>query len=147
MKSSLLHEDGGLRTFVVVLGTGDEVVSSIQSFAVAQRLSASHFTAIGALSGAVVAFFEWSSRQYRQIRIDEQVEVLSLIGDIALDEQKPKVHAHIVLGKPDASAHGGHLIEAFVRPTMEIVLTEAPGYLRRRFDPDSGLSLIDPGGG
>jgi uncharacterized protein len=143
MKSTLLHEHQGLRTFAVVLATGDEVVSSITSLATEQHLATTQFTAIGALSRAVVAFFEWESRRYRNIAIDEQVEVLSLLGDITLDEGKPKVHAHVVLGKSDGTAHGGHLGEAVVRPTLEIILTETPKHLRRRFDRESGLPLID----
>ena len=69
---------------------------------------------------------------------------MSLAGDITVDGDEPKVHAHVVLGKADATAHGGHLIEAHVRPTLELVLTELPTQLRRRFDPASGLALIDP---
>ena len=137
MKAKLLHEDQGLRTFAVVLATGDEVMSSVSAFASEHRLAATQFTAI-------VAFFDWHTRQYRNIEIDEQVEVLSLLGDITLDQEQPKVHAHVVLGKADASAHGVHLVEGIVRPTVEIILTEAPRHLRRRFDPQSSLSLIDP---
>jgi len=144
MKSALLYEHGGLRTFALVLGTGEEAMSALTAFAAERQLNASHFTAIGAFSRAVVAYFEWSSKDYRQIPIDEQVEVLSLAGDIAREEGKVKVHAHVVLGKSDATAHGGHLVEGHVRPTLEIVVTESPGYLRRRFDPESRLALIDP---
>ncbi len=144
MKTALLHEHEGLRTFALVLTSGDEVMSAITSFAAEHNLRATQFTAIGALSRAVVAFFDWTTRQYRHIPVDEQVEVLSLLGDVTLDQGTPKVHAHIVLGKADASAHGGHLVEAHVRPTLEIVLTETPTHLRRRFDADSGLPLIDP---
>jgi predicted DNA-binding protein with PD1-like motif len=143
MKATLIDKRDGLRTFVLVLATGDEPIRALTSFAVEQQLSASQFTAIGAFSRAVVAYFEWSSKQYRQIRIDEQVEVLSLIGDITLEDSRPKVHAHAVLGKSDATAHGGHLIEATVRPTLEIVATELPQHLHRRFDPESGIALID----
>jgi len=145
MKTALLDERGGLRTFVIVLATDDEAVKSLTSFAVNQRLAASHFTAIGAFSRAVVAYFDWSAKQYRHISIDEQVEVLSLMGDVTIEDGKPKVHAHVVLGKADATAHGGHLIEASVRPTLEIVVTETPRPLHRRFDPASGVALIDPG--
>jgi len=145
MKTALLDERGGLRTFVIVLATDDEAVKSLTSFAVNQRLAASHFTAIGAFSRAVVAYFDWSAKQYRHISIDEQVEVLSLMGDVTIEDGKPKVHAHVVLGKADATAHGGHLIEASVRPTLEIVVTETPRPLHRRFDPTSGVALIDPG--
>lgn len=143
MKSTLIEQRDGLRTFVVVLATGDEVVQVLTAFATEQRLSASHLTAIGAFSSAVVAYFDWSTRQYHHVPVNEQVEVLSLVGDITRDGDAPKLHAHVVLGKADATAHGGHLIEAVVRPTLEVVLTELPRPLHRRFDRASGLALID----
>lgn len=144
MKGALLHEHEGLRTFAVVLATGDEAMAALVAFATERQLKATQFTAIGAFSHVVVAYFDWTTKDYRHIRIDEQVEVLSLIGDISVEDSKPKVHAHIVVGKADATAHGGHLIEGHVRPTLEIVLTEAPRHLQRRHDPVSGLALIDP---
>jgi predicted DNA-binding protein with PD1-like motif len=144
MKDSLVDHADGRRTFVIVLETGDEVMRLLVQFATERNLQGSHFTAIGAFSDAVVAYFDWRSRRYEQIDIQEQVEVLSLIGDIAIDGDERKVHAHVVLGKSDGSAHGGHLVSAHVRPTLEIVLTESPRHLRRRLDPESGLALIDP---
>jgi predicted DNA-binding protein with PD1-like motif len=144
MKSELLNEHGGLRTFAVVLTTGDEAMGAITSFARERELRATQFTAIGAFSRVVVAYFDWTTKEYRNIAIEEQVEVLSLVGDVTLENGQPKVHAHVVIGKADATAHGGHLVEGVVRPTLEIVMTEAPAYLRRRFDPQSGLALIDP---
>jgi predicted DNA-binding protein with PD1-like motif len=144
MKSALLDERGGLRTFALVLGTGDEAMAALTAFAEEQHLQGSHFTAIGAFSSVIVAYFEWPAKKYRNLRIDEQVEVLSLVGDIAVEQGRPKVHAHVVVGKSDATAHGGHLIEGQVRPTLEIVVTETPRHMHRRFDPASGLVLIDP---
>jgi predicted DNA-binding protein with PD1-like motif len=144
MKAALLHEHEGFRTFAVVLSTGDETMSTLLEFATDRRLRATQFTAIGAFSRVVVAYFDWTTKEYRHIPVDEQVEVLSLVGDISIDDGKPKVHAHVVVGKADATAHGGHLIEGLVRPTLEIVLTEAPRHLQRRHDPVSGLALVDP---
>jgi uncharacterized protein len=71
--------------------------------------------------------------------------VLSLVGDIALKDDGPQVHAHVVLGKADGTAHGGHVLEAHVWPTLEVVLTESPKHLHRKFDPETGLALIDAG--
>src|SRR5262245_18651980 len=104
MKSTLIDERDGLRPFVLVLATGDEPIQALTSLAGEQRLGGSHFTAIGAFSRAVIAYFDWPSRQYRHIRVDEQVEVLSLIGGIALENARPKIHAHVVLGKADGTA-------------------------------------------
>ena len=145
MKSALLDERDGRRTYAVVLSHGDEAVKALAAFAAEHHLGGSHFTAIGAFSRAVVAYFDWTTKTYQHIPIDEQVEVLSLVGDIALEDGEPKVHAHLVVGKSDGSAHGGHLVEGHVRPTLEIVLTELPRHLHKRFDPESGLALIDPG--
>lgn len=74
--------------------------------------------------------------------LDEQVEVLSLIGDIALQDGKPVVHAYLIVGKKDGTAHGGHLMEALVRPTLEVVLTESSQALRKTLDPSIGIALI-----
>jgi predicted DNA-binding protein with PD1-like motif len=144
MKTALLDQHDGLRTFVVVFETGDEVMSALTAFAQEQGLGGSHFTGIGAFSRAVVAYFDWSSKQYQHIPIDEQVEVLSLAGDITVEDGQPKIHGHVVLGKANATAHGGHLIEGRVQPTLELVVTETPRHLYRRADPASGLALIDP---
>ena len=142
MRSKILDETGGARTFALVFDTGEEPVSLLTRFAVEHNITAARFTAIGAFSDVVVAYFDWEKKDYVRIPIREQVEVLALVGDIALAENKPKLHAHVVLGKRDGSAHGGHLMEARVRPTLEVVLTESAASLARRHDPKSGLALI-----
>jgi uncharacterized protein len=144
MKSALLYEEHDLRTFALVLEAGDETMHALESWATEHRVRASQFTAIGAFERATVAYFDWSTKEYKPIAINEQVEVLTLNGDITLDQQRRKVHAHVVLGKSDATAHGGHLMKGVVRPTLEIIVTELPRHLYRRHDPASGIALIDP---
>jgi predicted DNA-binding protein with PD1-like motif len=141
MKAKVIHEDGE-RTFALVFQTGDEVAAGLLAFAKERNLRASRFSGIGAFSGITLGFFDWERKDYRTIALTEQVEVLSLLGDITLDGGAPKVHAHVVVGKPDGTAHGGHLMEARVRPTLEVILVESPRHLERRTDPESGLALI-----
>ena len=143
MKSKLLHESNGQRTFAIVMDSGDEAMAELKRFAHDNHLSAAHFTAIGAFRDAVVAWFDYDHRQYKNISMKEQTEVLALTGDVALKDHEPQVHAHVVLGKSDGSAHGGHLMSAHVRPTLEIVLTESPAHLRKTIHDASGLPLID----
>ena len=133
MRSRLLHEAHGQRTWVLVFETGDEVMGGIKKFAEENQLSGSHFTAIGALSDVTIGYFEWDKKQYKKIPIKEQVEVASLVGDIAENKGKPAVHAHLVVGRSDGSAAAGHLMEAHVRPTLELVLTESPTHLHKRW--------------
>lgn len=143
MQSKLLHEADGVRTFALVLDTDDEAMGCISAFADAEDLDAAEFSAIGAFSRAVVAFFDLERKEYQPIPVDEQVEVLSIVGHVTREPGGRNVHAHAVLGKPDGTAVGGHLLEGHVRPTLEIVLTESPAHLRRRKDEATGLALID----
>ena len=141
MKSKML-ESTEERTFALVMDTGDEAMASLFAFAKEHRISAAHFTGIGAFSRAVLGYFDWEKKDYVRIPVDEQVELVSLLGDVALEKGEPKIHAHAVAGKRNGTAMGGHLLEAVVRPTLEIVLTEPPSHLRREFEPQSGLALI-----
>ncbi|HEX5435593.1 MAG TPA: PPC domain-containing DNA-binding protein [Gemmatimonadaceae bacterium] len=142
-----LIDDGAQRTFAIIFSTGDEVASGLLAFAREHQLGGSHFTAIGAFSDVTLGYFEWERKDYRKIPVREQVEVLALTGDIALADGEPKLHAHVVIGKSDGTAHGGHLMEAHVRPTLEVMLVESPTRLRRKYDPATGLALIDLGAG
>lgn len=141
VKAKLIHDDGE-KTFAIVFDKGDEVAGGLLAFAKEHDLSASHFTAIGAFERVTLGFFERELKDYKRITIGEQVEVLSLVGDIALDGGEPKVHAHVVVGKADGTAHGGHLLEARVWPTLEVILVESPRHLRRKLDKETGLALI-----
>jgi hypothetical protein len=129
-------------TFVVVLEPGEEAMSTLTAFARDQSLTASQVTAIGGFERVVVGYFDRDRRDYQPIPIGRQVEVLSLVGDIVGDGDDLKLHAHVVVGQSDGSAHGGHLMEAIVWPTLEVVITETPTHLRRRFDPKTGAALI-----
>ena len=145
MQTRLIHSDAGQRTLVAVLETGDEVFASLKRFANDERLSAAQISAIGAFSRATLMYFEWDTKQYRTIPVDEQVEVAALTGDIALDQRgEPALHLHVVLGRRDGTTRGGHLLEAHVRPTLEVVLVESPEHLRKETDEETGLALIRP---
>lgn len=132
------------RTAVLVFEKGERVTAALKQWCTEQEISAAHFTAIGAFSTVTVAWFDWEAKKYREIPIDEQVEVISLAGDVARNDDEPAVHGHIVVGRHDASTRGGHFIDGVVRPTLELVMEETPAYLRKRHDPESGLALIVP---
>lgn len=144
MKMKVLNE-GPERTIAIVFDKGDEVVSTLQRVAKELGLAASRFSAIGALQSAVLGYFDWDRKDYERIPVNEQVEVLSLNGDVALDGREPKVHAHAVLGRRGGACIGGHVLEARVRPTLEVILVESPSYLRKTCDRETGLALIDLG--
>jgi len=131
------------KTFVLVFETGDELARGPQEFASEHNLASASFKAIGALSSVRLGWLNWQTKQYEpSVFLEEQIELLSLIGDVAVNDGEHQVHAHVVVGKRDGTAHGGHLLQAHVRPTCELVLTESPAGLNKEFDPAAGIPLI-----
>lgn len=141
MKWKLLNDDKQ-KTYALILEYNDEAIESILSFAEEQKIRAAQFTAIGAFSEVMLGYFDFEIKDYKKIGIKEQVEVLMFAGDISMYKNEPKVHAHVVVGKKDGTAHGGHVLKAYVHPTLEIILTESPAYLKRETDAASGIPLI-----
>jgi uncharacterized protein len=141
LKSKLI-ESNAAKTYAVIFEDGDEVSSGLLEFAKRNALGASHFTAIGGFREVTLGYYQLDKREYKQIPVKEQVEVLSLVGDITMQESEPKIHAHVVVGTSEGMARGGHLIKGHVRPTLELVVTESPQHLHRQHDEASCLALI-----
>lgn len=143
MKTTLLHQVDRLRTYAVTFGTGEDPVDGLLDVARGEGLTASEITGIGAFQSVELGYFDWDDKDYRPIPVDEQVEIVSLLGNIALtDDRQPKLHAHVVVADRTGAARGGHLLGGVVRPTLEIVITESPQHLRRRVDAETGLPLL-----
>ncbi len=144
MRSTLLGIEG-TKTFAIVMDVGDEVVTGLEQWATAEQLAGATLTAIGGFQSAVLGFFDWEAKDYRRIPIDEQTEVVSLLGDIATGGDGRKLHAHAIVSLADGTTRAGHLLHGVVRPTLEVIVTEAPAHLQRRSDPATGLALLDLG--
>jgi uncharacterized protein len=144
MKVRLLSESGGIKNYAIILANGDEVMSGLSDFAKQYQIKSARFTAIGAFSKATVAWFDESRKQFKLIPIDQQVELVSMIGDVAIANGKPAVHTHVAVASSDGTVRGGHLIDAQVFPTLELFLTAYPTALEKKLDETTGLMLIDP---
>lgn len=142
MKSQTLSGKRGGRTLVVIFETGDEVTEGMLAIASENGLEGGHFSGIGALSRATLAFYDLSSKRYEEILIDEQVEVGALVGNLALRDDGPALHAHIVVGTRDGTARTGHLLEGHVRPTLEVFISETAPIVRS-LNESVGLPLVD----
>ena len=127
--------------FALIFGKGDEFITGLTEFAESNNIGGSHFT--GAFSDVTLGYFDRQRKDYKKIPIEQQVEVLSLVGDIALKDGRPQVHAHVVVGMSEGTARGGHILAAHVWPTLEVVLSESPWHLRRKIDAETGLALIE----
>jgi predicted DNA-binding protein with PD1-like motif len=145
VRHQLMDETNGRRTIVAVLEVGEEVVSSITGLARELSLVSSSVSGIGGFQRVRLGFYDHERSGFRENVIEEQVELLSLVGNFADSEEGGlELHAHVVLGRYDATTRGGHLVEGIVRPTMELVIVEYPEHLRRRHDRKTGLVLLGP---
>lgn len=144
MLSKLVSKLNETRVWIVVLAEGEEAKKALVEFANKEKVENASFVALGAFAHATLAYFDWQEKKYKNIPVDEQVEVITLVGDIVPDEKgRPSLHAHTVLGRSDGSTRGGHLQAGYVRPTLEVTVTEIPGHLTRRKHPELGLALIE----
>jgi len=144
MQVQLLNPGEQTKQYAVIFYQGDEAFSGLLEFAEKYNVTSAHFTAIGAVSGATLAWFGPQRKMYKKIPIVGQHEVIGMSGDIALYQGKPVVHTHMVVGNPDGTIQGGHVLDAYVSPTLEVMVTVDPKAMQKRFDPETDLTLIDP---
>lgn len=134
-------------TYVLRFEDGEPFPGRFLDFLAAEGVISASLTGIGALRRVRIAFFDIATREYRDAEFDEQMEVLALVGNVALYEDEPLAHIHVTLGRADYSVVGGHLREGVVRPTLEVTLAvnarAGSDGLRRRLDPNCGLPLLD----
>jgi predicted DNA-binding protein with PD1-like motif len=145
MHYKLLQAETGIgpRTFMLVFESGEELIASLERFAQEQDLPGGHFQGIGALRSITLAYYNAQSEAYEDLPVDEQVELVSLLGNLAVFEGGWMVHAHALVGKSDGSVLGGHVMQAIVHPRAEVILQVPAGGLRRLRDPQTGLAAIE----
>jgi uncharacterized protein len=112
------------RTFEVTMRKGDEVASGLTEFAEKNHLTGAHLTGIGALNHVVLGWYDPEKRAYKKNVIDEEVELVSLTGNIVLENGKPFVHEHCVVALKDGTTRGGHLIEATVAVELQVFVVD-----------------------
>jgi uncharacterized protein len=144
MQVKLIKDTPEEKVYAIVFLKGDEVLSGLTDFATKYNVGDAHFTGIGAVSSATTAWIDLDKKLYHPTVTNQQVEVLSLLGDIAAFNGKPVVHMHVILGRRDGTTVGGHVWELNVNPTVEVFLTANTTPLAKRPDDASGLKLIDP---
>lgn len=144
VKVKLISENGATKTYAIIFAAGDEILSGLSEFAEKYNVKSAHFTGIGDVTTAKIGWFDGTKKMFKVTHITEQSEITSLIGDVALNNGKVVVHAHINLAASDNMVRGGHLLEGFVSPTLEVIFTVEPEPLYKKLNPEFDLFLIDP---
>lgn len=142
MRATLLEQTPTHRTFVLAFDKGDDVHPVLQRFAEEQKIAAAEVRGIGGFRRVTLAYFERATMAYEPRPLEQQLEVVSLLGNVTLAAGKPKVHLHCVAGLKDGSAMGGHLLAAEVWPTLELFVTAYSQPIKRKNDPETKLPLL-----
>jgi predicted DNA-binding protein with PD1-like motif len=143
VKVKLLSQNGDVKTYVLVFAKNDEVISGLTEFAQKYNVTAAHFKGMGDAMSAKVAWYEQSKKMFKVIPIAKPAEITSIIGNITINQGKPVVHAHINLADENGMVHGGHLLEAFIFPTLEVFVTVEPTTLNKKIYTEAGAFVID----
>ncbi|NCD70674.1 PPC domain-containing DNA-binding protein [Mucilaginibacter agri] len=144
VKVKLLNDNGGTKVYVLVFAKGDEVMSGLTEFAQKYKVTSASFTAIGDATSSKFGWFDKDKKMFKVFSLNEQAEITSMVGDISIINGKPSVHAHVNVADQNGMVHGGHLIEAFVYPTLEVVVTVTPAILHKQYDAESNINLLHP---
>lgn len=142
LKVKLLSTQGKIKTYLLIFAKGDEIVAGLTEFVKKNNIKSGSYTGIGDALSAKAGWFDYGRKQFKIIPIDT-AEVTSFAGDIAWFKGNPVAHTHMSAALKDGSVKGGHLIELFCGPTMEIILIEQPTALYKKLDPEFGAALID----
>jgi uncharacterized protein len=145
VRAKLIGQQGATRTYQLVLAPGTEAVAAISDFVVQNHIQAASFRGLGACTDAVLAYYDPVARAYQKTAYNQQMEIVSMIGDAApTPGYGAGLHAHVGMAFADGTMHGGHLFEAHVSPTLELELTASPVAVHRAFDDTFKTWLLVP---
>lgn len=131
------------KVIVVRLEPGEDILKSIEKIVAENSLQSGHLSLIGAVSRVHLGYFDLEAKVYKDFTIDEDLEIVSCVGNISRLDDDYVVHAHIVASDVNGKCYAGHLMEGCeVSVTIEIVITEFPEMKRAR-DEATGLNLLD----
>lgn len=128
--------------YVVRMDKGEEIVSTLTDLVKKENIRLGRVSGIGAVNRAVIGLFELDKKEYHKKEFKGDFEVLSLSGNISEMDEKEYLHFHITFGDKDFNVYGGHLNEAVISATGEIIIDVIDGRLDRQFDEDLGLNIL-----
>jgi predicted DNA-binding protein with PD1-like motif len=135
----ILQEDN---YYLLRFDKGENILDELIDFSTQKNIQAAHFTCIGSSKELILSYYNLKTKEYEDHVIQEDLEVISITGNIAYKDNKPIIHAHGVFSKHDLSTIGGHIKKLVVSATCEVSLTTFSMQITRTFDPDTGLNLL-----
>ncbi len=130
--------------YIVRLDLGERIVETLTALCLREEIGAASITGVGTCVEAELGSLDWETKTHRPRKFDGHFEIAALVGNVSVQDGRPHVHLHATLADAECRSFSGHLHEAEIKATAEIVITPLAGGLPRRKDPDSGLNLIEP---
>ena len=130
-------------TYIVRMDRDEEILAQLKIFAEKEQVKLASVTALGAVKDFTIGVFDTSAKAYHSNRFQGVYEIVSLVGTINTMNDAFYCHLHMCAGDQEGRAFGGHLNEALISATCELVLEIMDGTVERRFDPETGLNLME----
>lgn len=122
---------------------GEEIVACVRKVCEAEHVAFGSVSGIGAVGHAVFGLYHVAERGYTSNTFGGELEMTSLLGNVTEQNGQVYLHFHAAFAKEDGTSVGGHLNEAVVSGTAEIFIQTAPGFIDRKIDPETGLTVFD----
>ncbi len=130
--------------YIVSINNHAELVSALEDFVKANKITAGNITGIGAVNRAVLRFFDPQTKKYVDKTVDGQMEITNLTGNISTMNGKEYIHLHITLGNSKYQGIAGHLLSADINGAGEFYIQNFPHtHIERTYNPEVGLNFYD----
>jgi predicted DNA-binding protein with PD1-like motif len=123
--------------------SGERVAAPLLAWLKSEQIGYATMTGLGAVREATVSYWNAEAREYEQHELQEQMEVVSLVGNVTIKEGEPFTHIHVTLGRRDLSIVGGHFGDAVVHPNLEVWIRREAEAVERTLDQSCGLYVMD----
>lgn len=129
-------------TYILRFDRGEEFIPTLQHFCTIHEIKAAYFHGIGACHKLELAWYNLETKDYEVHNIEENLEITSLTGNIALIDDVVFAHTHGVFGNRQLQTLAGHVKSMEISATCELKLDVFEGEIKREFDDVTGLKLM-----
>ncbi len=127
--------------YFMVLRQGDNVIEHLEKLMLAEKIPTAIISGIGFVN-IKFGYYKQRRKKFKDQHF-KKVELSSLNGSMAWENNRPSIHAHGVVAGRNFRAFGGHILEATVSTgSAEITITVINSQLERRTDPALGAPVL-----
>ncbi len=129
----------------ISIDKGELVNQKLLEVAEQEKLTSGWINGLGAISNIEIGYWDIEKKIYVKQKFDDDYELLSLIGNVSLVDNKPFIHTHISFSDTKFRVFGGHLFDAEIIAAAEFCIFVSDYHLHRKLNCDIGLSLWNIG--